>query len=116
MNDSRSLIRNSVRSSERLFVAWMTRILNIITGSKGGRPPCRPVRIGQRRVQIPAETSRNPLPTWNAFELITEIAQPLQPIIDIEKSWLPSHAFSPIHPSRWNQKCCQLARFLEPSS
>ena len=29
---------NSARSSERLLVAWMTRILNISTGSKGGRP------------------------------------------------------------------------------
>ena len=42
MNESRSLIRNSARSSERLFCAWMTRILNIITGSNGGRPPFAP--------------------------------------------------------------------------
>src|SRR4051812_20998411 len=37
MNESRSLIRYSARSSDRLFAAWMTRILNIITGSSGGR-------------------------------------------------------------------------------
>ena len=42
MNDRRSLIRNSVRSSERVLAAWITRILNIITGSNGGRPPCEP--------------------------------------------------------------------------
>src|SRR4029077_10316840 len=39
INDRRSLMRNSARSSERLLVAWMTKILNISTGSKGGRPP-----------------------------------------------------------------------------
>jgi hypothetical protein len=27
--------------------------------------------------------------------LIAQIAQPLQPIIDIEKPWLPPHAFAP---------------------
>jgi hypothetical protein len=32
MKDNRSLIRNSARSSERLFCAWMTRIMR--TGSK----------------------------------------------------------------------------------
>ena len=42
MNDRRSLIRNSARSSDRLLAAWMTRTLNIITGSNGGRPPCEP--------------------------------------------------------------------------
>jgi hypothetical protein len=34
-------MRNSARSSERLLVAWTTRILNISTGSKGdaSNPP-----------------------------------------------------------------------------
>jgi hypothetical protein len=27
--------------------------------------------------------------------LIAQIAQPLQPIIDTEKPWLPPHAFAP---------------------
>ena len=42
MNDRRSLIRNSVRSSERLLAAWITRTLNINTEWNGGRPPCEP--------------------------------------------------------------------------
>ena len=42
MNDSRSLIRNSALSSLRPFCAWITRILNISTGSYGGRPPFAP--------------------------------------------------------------------------
>src|SRR5271169_3011768 len=68
----------------------MTRILNIITGSNGGRPALRPVRIGERCVQFRAkrlEFHRS----LECLELVTEIAQPLQSIIDIEKSRLPSH-------------------------
>src|SRR5881392_2368366 len=94
----------------------MTRILNIITESNGGRPPfdsvmmfkilviqtthhhrikwrapaLRPVRIGERCVQFRAkrlEFHRS----LECLELVTEIAQPLQSIIDIEKSRLPSH-------------------------
>ena len=42
MNDSRSLMRNSARSSERLLVAWIIMILTIITGSNGGRLPSDP--------------------------------------------------------------------------
>lgn len=36
MKESRSLIRYSVRSSDKLFSVWITRILNISTGSNGG--------------------------------------------------------------------------------
>jgi putative transposase len=36
---SNSPVSGPARSSERLLVASMTRILNISTGSKGGRPP-----------------------------------------------------------------------------
>src|SRR6185437_5221184 len=53
-------------------------------------PPLRPVRIGERRVQFRAkrlEFHRS----LECLELVTEIAQPLQSIIDIEKSRLPSH-------------------------
>ena len=43
MNDRRSLIRNSVRSSERVLAASITQIVrNVLTGSNGGRPPCEP--------------------------------------------------------------------------
>jgi hypothetical protein len=50
----------------------------------------RPVRIGERGVQFRAkrlEFHRS----LECLELVTEIAQPLQSIIDIEKSRLPSH-------------------------
>jgi hypothetical protein len=42
ISDSRSFMRISARSSEKFLAAWMTRTLNISTGSNGGRPP--PVR------------------------------------------------------------------------
>ena len=42
MNESRSLITNFTWSSERLQSAFSTRILNIITLSKGGLPPLVP--------------------------------------------------------------------------
>jgi hypothetical protein len=42
-NKRRPIIEgDSAHSSERLFIAWMMRILHIITGSNGGRPPCAP--------------------------------------------------------------------------
>ena len=42
MNESRSLIRYSVRSSDSVLIVWITSTLNISTGSIGGRPPLRP--------------------------------------------------------------------------
>ena len=42
MNESRSLIRYSVRSSESVLTVWITSTLNIITGSNGGLPPLAP--------------------------------------------------------------------------
>jgi hypothetical protein len=50
----------------------------------------RALRIGKRRVQFRAEhleIHRRP----EGLELVTEIAQPPQSVIDIEKSRLPSH-------------------------
>jgi hypothetical protein len=44
-----SLMRNSARSSERLLVAWMTRILNISTGRRVAAR-FRPVRAAERRI------------------------------------------------------------------
>ena len=35
MNDRRSLMRNSVGSSDRLLAARLTRALNIVTASNG---------------------------------------------------------------------------------
>src|SRR4030081_1347140 len=53
-------------------------------------PALLPVRIGERCVQFRAkrlEFHRS----LECLELVTEIAQPLQSIINIEKSRLPSH-------------------------
>src|SRR2546421_2600216 len=53
-------------------------------------PALRPVRIGERGFQFRAkrlEFHRS----LECLELVTEIAQPLQSIIDIKKSRLPSH-------------------------
>jgi hypothetical protein len=92
----------------------MARIWNIITGSNGGRPPCD-VRIDERRVEFRPERPeihRDP----KGLELVAEVACPLPPIIDIKKKpgW-PRSESSPLRPPRWNQKCSNLARFLEPS-
>ena len=97
MNDRRSLIRNSVRSSERVLAAWITRILNIITGSNGGRPPCDAVRIGQRPRQLGPENLEIDR-RRESQQLIAEIAQPLQPLVDVEKSRLPTHRSTPALP------------------
>ena len=42
MNESRSLMRISERSSERVLAAWMTRTLKIMTGSNGADHPVGP--------------------------------------------------------------------------
>ena len=77
-------------------------------------PALRPVRIGERCVQFRAkrlEFHRS----LECLELVTEIAQPLQSIIDIENPACLRIESSPIHPSQWNQKSSELARFLEAS-
>jgi hypothetical protein len=56
-------------------------------------PALRSIRVGERRIQFGAEyleINRGP----ECFELIAEIAQSLQPIIDVEKSPLASHRLS----------------------
>ena len=65
MNDRRSLIKNSLRSSDRLCLC-----LNDQTSS----PALRTARVGQRLRPNPA--ANRPV----GFELIPEIAQPFQPI------------------------------------
>jgi hypothetical protein len=111
MNDNRSLIRNSVRSSDRLLAAWITSTLNksrpsAIGSSAGGISAAadrikrrtnalRAVRIGQRLHQVSPEYLEINR-TGKGLELIAEVAQTLQALIDIEKSRLdPHHAFSP---------------------
>src|ERR1700680_4987235 len=76
--------------------------------------PLASVRIGERCVQFRAkrlEFHRS----LECLELVTEIAQPLQSIIDIEKSRLPSHRIIS-DPSVTMESERQLARFLEASS
>lgn len=72
MNDRRSSIRNSVRSSDRLFAVWITNTFNIITGSYGGRPPCRPLALASAFFQIRSERLEVHNPP---FELIAQITQ-----------------------------------------
>src|ERR1700730_15666198 len=75
----------------------------------------RSVRIRKRRVEFRPERleiHHNP----KGLELITKVAQTLQPIIDIKKTRLVAHRIVSHPPPGWNQKCSNLARFLEPSS
>ena len=96
MNDRRSLIRQIIHRLN-------DEDLNIIAGSNGGRPPCA-IRISSRRIQLRAKYLKiHHRP--ECFELVAEIAQPFQPIINIEKSRLASASnHLRAHPSQWNQK------------
>lgn len=90
MNESRSLIRNSVRSSDSEWLAWRTSTLNMNTRSNGGRPPLGPVRTRHGTGEVVPEQ----------FE-INDAAQPLQRValgreilqtlIDVEKTRLTAH-------------------------
>src|SRR3984893_13474422 len=75
----------------------------------------RSLRIRKRRVEFRPERleiHHNP----KGLELVTKVAQTLQPIIDIKKTRLVAHRIVSHPPPGWNQKCSNLARFLEPSS
>jgi len=63
MNDSRSRIRYSVRSSDRLWLACSTSVLNISTWSKGGRPPFARSERGTAR----SRSARNNSKSTTAF-------------------------------------------------
>jgi hypothetical protein len=54
--------------------------------------------------------------TLRSIKLVAEVAQPLQPFIDIEKSRLAPHRFISRWQKRENQKSPQIARFLEAST
>src|ERR1700730_2926783 len=74
----------------------------------------RSVRIRKRRVEFRPERleiHHNP----KGLEPVTKVAQTLQPIIDIKKTRLVAHRIVSHPPPGWNQKCSNLARFLEPS-
>src|ERR1700730_13245746 len=114
-NDSRSLIRNSARSSERLFVVLRTRILNIITGSNGGRPPCVP----SEEVSAAFSSGRNASNSTAASNASCWSRRSLNRFNRASTSKNPACLrieSSPIHPSQWNRIDGELARFLDASS
>jgi len=59
-------------------------------------------------------TSRNP-PRNERLQLIAKIAQPLQAIIDIEKSWLISHGITSDSPKTMESATNQIGELLEVS-
>jgi hypothetical protein len=59
-------------------------------------------------------TSRNP-PRTERLQLIAKIAQPLQAIIDIEKSWLISHGITSDSPKTMESETNQIGELLEVS-
>src|SRR3981081_3710424 len=86
-----------------------------------GAPPVSPPHKGGLAFGTRGHPRPHPPPrSLECLELVTEIAQPLPSIIDIEKSRLPSHRIisdpSVTMESEWNQKGGELARFLEASS
>ena len=106
MKDSRSLIRNSVRSSERLFVAWITSTLNSEAPNATGpsewaehrverrATALRSVAIGERCVQVRPEDLEIHHP-GERLELVADVAQSTQALIQIEQSRLPLHVSIP---------------------
>lgn len=97
MNDRRSLIRNSVRSSERVLAAWITRTFEHRHRIERRPSALRPVGIDKRPRQLGAEDleiDRRREPQ----QLIAEIAQPPQPLVDFEKSRLTTHRSTPALP------------------
>jgi len=68
----------------------MTRTLNIITRIERRTATLGAIRIGERRVQLSAKHLEIH-GALKGFELIPKIAQPLQSMIDIEKSGLATH-------------------------
>jgi len=87
MNYMRSSIMNSARSSKSLSIDAMTRILNIITGSNGGWPPCDAIRIGKSNHQTGAENLEVD-PRLKRLEMIAGVPQLLQTRLDNKKSRL----------------------------
>jgi hypothetical protein len=93
MNDSRSLTRYSARSSERLFAAWITSTLNIITGSSGGLPPfarseyaSAASRAGPEQLEVHGSRER--------LQLVAQIAEALQAVLNIKEARLPTPPLS----------------------
>src|SRR4051794_16313728 len=102
MNESRSLIRNSVRSSDSEWLACRIRIFHMNTWSNAGRPPFEPSERGTAR----ARSGRNASKSTIAFsESIALRGEFLQALINIEEAHLTSHRPTPDSPtSRESQR------------
>ena len=59
MNESRSLIRNSVRSSDSEWLACRIRIFHMNTWSNAGRPPFEPSERGTARARSGRNASKS---------------------------------------------------------
>ena len=84
MNDSRSLIRYSVRSSDRLWLACRIRTLNISTWSNGGRPPFERSDRGTARSRSARNTSKSTT-AFSRSEVVALGRKLLQPLVNIEE-------------------------------
>src|SRR3954469_23983440 len=125
MNESRSLIRNSVRSSDSEWLACRIRIFHMNTWSNAGRPPFEPSERGTAR----ARSGRKRLEIYNRVQPLESIAlrgELLQALINIEEAHLTSHRPTPDSPtSRESQRnennqvlggvqFCSRCRWLRP--
>src|SRR6202023_664329 len=89
----------------------MTRILNIITGSNGGRPPCVP----SEEASAAFSSGRNASNSTAASNASSGSPRSLNRFNRSSTSKNPAclrMESSPIHPSQGNQKGGELARFL----
>jgi len=76
----------------------------------------RPARIGKRLLQVGPECLEIDNPTIG-LELITEVAQPLKPIIEIKKARLVPHRYlHPVPSEQSNHNRPDLARLIEAPS
>src|SRR5436190_21530925 len=94
MNESRSLIRNSVRSSDRLWLACRISTLNISTCSKGGRPPRERSARGTAPFQIRPEKLKLHQ-TIQPLERVALGRKLVQTLLDIEEPGLTPHPTPP---------------------
>jgi len=85
MNDSRSLIRNSARSSERLFCAWNDEDLEHEDRVERRPSTLDAVAVAQRRVQLRPEHFEVH-DRRKRLQLVADVAQPLQTLVNIKKS------------------------------
>jgi hypothetical protein len=90
VNESRSLIRNSVRSSESEWLAWSTSILNMNTWSKGGRPPFMRSERGTARARSGRKSSK-PTMALRRSRLPPFDRERAKALVEIEKPGLTVH-------------------------